>query len=459
TDFRKIDEVPFDFERRRVSVLLQHGDERLLVLKGAPEEVLRLAVAYEIDEAGGSASFDTESRAHVQAVCDDLARHGFRALGIASRKVAIDHEHAIVGDESDLVFAGFAAFLDPPKANTREALAALTRIGICVKVITGDNELVTPNLCTSLGLSGAQVLTGAQIAQLDDPALRARVDAVNLFCRVNPAQKNRIILALKQRGNTVGYLGDGVNDAPALHSADVGLSVDSAVDVAKEAADMILLKHDLGVLYEGVLEGRRTFANIRKYIMMGTSSNFGNMFSMAGASLFLPFLPMLPVQILLNNALYDISEIAIPLDRVDEPELVKPQRWNLELIRNFMWVMGSISSLFDFATFYILLVVLHADEALFHTGWFVESLASQVLVIFVIRTRQSPWRSRPHPALLATSLSVVAVAVALPFTPIGHALGFVAPPPLFFAIITGLSLLYLALVEAVKRVFFRYMKA
>jgi Mg2+-importing ATPase len=454
--FRKIDEVPFDFERRRVSVLLEHGDERLLVLKGAPEDVLRLAVAYEIDEAGGIASFDPQSRARLQALCDDLGRQGFRVLGIASRKVALDHAHANIGDESELVFAGFAAFLDPPKVDTKDALAALRRIGVAVKIVTGDNELVTQHICTSLGLEGTQVLTGTQIGQMDELALRARVDSVDLFCRVNPAQKNRIILALKQRGNTVGYLGDGVNDAPALHSADVGLSVDTAVDVAKAAADMILLRHDLGVLHDGVLEGRRTFANIRKYIMMGTSSNFGNMFSMAGASVFLPFLPMLPVQILLNNALYDISEIAIPLDRVDEPELMRPQRWNLEQIRNFMWVIGPISSLFDFATFYILLAVLHADEVLFHTGWFVESLATQVLVIFVIRTRLNPLRSRPHPALLVSSVSVVIAAVLLPFTPIGRALGFVAPPAQFFAIIAALTLTYLLLVELVKRVFFHY---
>jgi Mg2+-importing ATPase len=456
--FRKIDEVPFDFERRRVSVLLEQGEERLLVLKGAPEDVLRLAVAYEVDEAGRSVSLDAASRLRIQSLCDELGREGFRVLAIASRKVPIDHAHANVGDESNLVFAGFVAFLDPPKAQARDALAALRRAGIAVKILTGDNERVTQHICASLALGEGEILTGAQIAQMDDLALRARVETVDLFCRVNPAQKNRIILALKQRGNTVGYLGDGVNDAPALHSADVGLSVDTAVDVAKAAADMILLRHDLGVLYEGVLEGRRTFANIRKYIMMGTSSNFGNMFSMAGASLFLPFLPMLPVQILLNNALYDISEVAIPLDRVDERELVKPQRWNLELIRNFMWVIGPISSLFDFATFYILLAVLHADERLFHTGWFVESLATQVLVIFVIRTRQSPLRSRPHPALLLTSLSVVSASLLLPFTAIGRALGFVALPAQFFVILAGLTVIYLALVEVVKRMFFRVME-
>ena len=455
--WRKIDEVPFDFERRRVSVLLDDGRERLLVLKGAPEDVLRLASAYEVDAAGVVAAFDAGARSRVQAVCDDLGRQGFRVLGVASRKVALDHPHAEVNDESNLVFAGFAAFLDPPKAQAEEALQALTRIGISVKILTGDNELVSEHICTCLGIGVTGVLTGAQIAQMDEQALRARVDSVNLFCRVNPAQKNRIILALKRRGHTVGYLGDGVNDAPALHSADVGLSVDTAVDVAKEAADMILLRHDLGVLHDGVVEGRRTFVNIRKYIMMGTSSNFGNMFSMAGASLFLPFLPMLPVQILVNNALYDISEVAIPLDRVDEPELLKPQQWNTNLIRNFMWTIGPVSSLFDFATFYILLTVLRADEALFHTGWFMESLATQVLVIFIIRTQRNPLRSQPHPALLATSFGVVIVAVLLPFTPLGAAVGFVPPPTQLLWIIAGLTVIYLALVEAVKRVFFRHL--
>jgi len=262
----------------------------------------------------------------------------------------------------------------------------------------------------------------------DDHALQAGVVAANLFCRVNPAQKNRIILALKKLGRVVGYLGDGINDAPALHSADVSLSVNTAVDVAKEAADLIMLKRDLHVLYDGVIEGRRTFANIRKYIMMGTSSNFGNMFSMAGASLFLPLLPMLPTQILLNNVLYDLSEVAIPLDHVDAEEIGGPQAWDMNFVRNFMWIIGPVSSLFDFLTFYVLIALLHADEALFQTGWFVESLATQVLVIFVIRTRRNPLTSRPHPALAVTSLVVVVAAVVLPFTTLGGYFGFTAPP-------------------------------
>ena len=291
---------------------------------------------------------------------------------------------------------------------------------------------------------------------MDDQALVGQVESVNLFCRVTPAQKNRIILALKKRGHTVGYLGDGINDAPSLHSADIGISVDSAVDVAKEAAEMILLEHDLGVLQSGVIEGRRTFGNIMKYIMMGTSSNFGNMFSMAGGSLFLPFLPMLPTQILLNNMLYDISEIPIPMDNVDEEYLMRPRQWDINFVRKFMLIVGPISSIFDFLTFFVMIKVFQAGEALFHTGWFIESLATQVLVIFIIRTRKNPLKSRPNPWLTICSLLVVALAVLLPFTPLGRFLGFVAPPLLFFFILAGMVIVYLLMVEVVKQWFYKH---
>jgi Mg2+-importing ATPase len=314
-------------------------------------------------------------------------------------------------------------------------------------------------VCAALGIEVKGVLTGAEIARLDDAALGARAEAANLFCRVNPAQKTRIVMALKARGRVVGFLGDGINDAPALHAADVSLSVNNAVDVAKAAADLILLKRDLGVVHRGVVEGRRTFVNIRKYVLMGTSSNFGNMFSMAGASLFLPFLPLLPTQILLNNLLYDISEIPIPLDRADAEETARPQEWDMRLIRNFMWVLGPVSSLFDFLTFYVLLALLHADAALFRTGWFVESLATQVLVIFVIRTRKSPLASAPHPALAVVCLATVALAVALPFTPLAAPLGFVAPPPSFFLVLGALVAAYLLLAEIAKRLFYRFATA
>jgi Mg2+-importing ATPase len=300
-------------------------------------------------------------------------------------------------------------------------------------------------------------LLGKEIAEMDDHALQARVESNNLFCRVNPAQKERVIRALKARGHVVGYLGDGINDAPSLHSADVGLSVDSAVDVAKEAADMILMRHDLHVLHAGVEEGRRTFGNIMKYILMGTSSNFGNMFSMAGAALFLPFLPMLPTQILLNNILYDLSEIPIPLDKVDAVDIRTPRVMDMAFVRNFMLVIGSISSLFDFLTFYILLSVLQADEKLFQTGWFVESLCTQVLVIFIIRTRGNLLKSRPHPVLFASSLLIVGLAVILPFTPLGSYFGFVAPPLTFYAILGAMVVAYLLVVELAKRMFYRWM--
>ena len=361
----------------------------------------------------------------------------------------------MVDDESELVLAGFAAFLDPPKASAKPALQALAASGVAVKIITGDNEQVARHVFGELGIPVTGVLTGAEIGAMNDDALRARVEDVNLFARANPQQKNRVLLALKARGHVVGYMGDGINDAPSLHTADVGISVDSAVDVAKQAAAMILLENDLNVLYAGIREGRRTFGNVMKYIMMATSSNFGNMFSMAAATLFLPFLPMLPLQILLNNFLYDLSELPIPLDNVDEQDLARPRRWDMAFIRDFMVCIGPISSIFDFLTFWLLLKVLHADETLFHTGWFVESLATQVLVIFVIRTRGSPFASRPHPALLLTSLGIVGVAMVLPFTPLAGMLGFTPLPPEFFGLLAGLMIVYLVLVEIVKRWFYR----
>jgi Mg2+-importing ATPase len=457
--WRKIDEVQFDFERRRVSVLLDNGTSRLLVIKGAPEDILRLSASYEADEGAALQPIDAAARARIGQQFEALGRQGFRVLGIASRAVGPDHPHAVVGDETELVFAGFAAFLDPPKESARAALAALAADHVAVKVITGDNELVTEHICTQLGLPVTRVLSGAQIAQMGELALAASVEQANLFCRVSPSQKNAIIRALQRRGHVVGYLGDGINDAPSLHSADIGISVDSAVDVAKDAADMILMEHDLRVLHAGVLEGRRTFGNIMKYIMMGTSSNFGNMFSMAGASLFLPFLPMLPTQILLNNLLYDVSELPIPLDRVDQDYLSHPRRWDMDFIRNFMLVIGPVSSVFDFLTFYIMLALFHAGEQLFHTGWFIESIASQVLVIFIVRTRKNPFGSRPHPALVVCALAVVAVAALLPFTPAAAKLGFVAPPALFFFTLAATLLLYLFSVEAMKQWFFRRLAA
>ena len=457
--WQKIDEVPFDFERRRVSVLLDKGNGRLLVVKGASEEIIGLCTHYEEQGNVARLPLDKAAREQIHAVHVNLEKEGFRVLGIAWREVPADHPHAVIGDEAELVFAGFAAFLDPPKASAGSALAALKERGISVKIVTGDSELVTQHVCAQLNIAVIGVLTGRDIATLDDAALRVMVEKTNLFCRVNPAQKERVILALKARGHVVGYLGDGINDAPSLHAADVGLSVDTAVDVAKEAADMILLDHDLHVLHDGVLEGRRTFGNIMKYIMMGTSSNFGNMFSMAGAALFLPFLPMLPTQILLNNVLYDISEVPIPLDQVDPEELEKPRVMDMEFIRNFMLVIGPISSAFDFLTFYVMLNILQADEKLFQTGWFVESLCTQVLVIFVIRTRGNPFKSRPHPVLMATSLGIALLGALLPFTPLGSYFGFVPPPAKFYLILAAMALAYLLIVELAKRGFYRWYRS
>jgi Mg2+-importing ATPase len=455
----KIDEVPFDFERRRVSVLVQRADARRLVVKGAPEDVLRLCTHYQ-NSAGDTALLDATALAGINALFDRLGEEGFRVLGIAWRDVALDHPHAVVSDESELVFAGFAAFLDPPKVSAGAALKAMAASGVAVKIVTGDNERVTRHVCTQLGVPIEGVLTGAEVAALNDDALRARVESVNLFCRVNPAQKNRIILALKARGRVVGYLGDGINDAPSLHTADVGISVEGAVDVAKQAADMILLERDLMVLHQGILEGRRTFGNVMKYIMMATSSNFGNMFSMAAATLFLPFLPMLPLQILLNNLLYDVSEITLPLDHVDTEDLASPKRWDMAFIRNFMLTIGPISSLFDMLTFYLLINLFNAHESLFRTGWFVESVVSQVLVIFVIRTRRNPLRSRPHRWLVATSLGVVFTAMLLPFTPLAPYLGFTPLPLFFFGLLGALLVAYLVMVEGGKQWFYkRQMKA
>ncbi len=452
----KLDEVPFDFERRRLSVLLQGQSERLLIVKGAPEDVLLLCREFEGDD-GDRRPFDADAAQRAQALFEDLGAQGFRVLAVAWRGVGADHLHAELNDESALVFAGFAAFLDPPKPSAGGAIAALARSGVTVKIVTGDNELVTRHVCAQLGIDAGEVLLGGELALLDDDALSARVENTTLFCRVTPAQKNRVLLALKRRGHTVGFLGDGINDAPSLHTADVGISVSSAVDVAKDAADLILLDADLAVLADGVREGRRTFGNIMKYVMMGTSSNFGNMFSMAGAALFLPFLPMTPVQILLNNLLYDISEVAIPLDEVDEEDLATPHRWDMAFVRRFMLVLGPVSSMFDFLTFAVLIKVFHAPESLFQTGWFLESLATQVLVIFVIRTRRNPLRSRPHRLLVASSLAVVGVALVLPFSPFAGWLGMVAPPPLFLSALAVMTGAYLVLAEAVKRWFYRHL--
>ncbi|MBS0299678.1 MAG: magnesium-translocating P-type ATPase [Proteobacteria bacterium] len=452
--WKKIDEVPFDFERRRVSVLVERAETRMLAVKGAPEDILGLCTHYE-DATGTVIPLDEAAQQAISRLLDQLGTDGFRVLGIAWRKVTPDHAHAVVTDESELVFCGFTAFLDPPKVSAGPVLAALQASGVQVKILTGDNERVTRHVCNRLNLPVTGVLTGTEIAAMQDDALLARVEEVNLFCRVNPAQKNRVLLALKARKHVVGYLGDGINDAPSLHTADIGISVAGAVDVAKQAAAMIMLEHDLKVLHAGVIEGRRTFGNVMKYIMMATSSNFGNMFSMAASTLFLPFLPLLPLQILLNNLLYDLSEITLPMDNVDREDLAQPSQWNMNFIRNFMMTIGPISSIFDFVTFYLLIAVFNADETLFRTGWFVESIATQVLVIFIIRTRRNPFHSHPNRWLTVTSLSIVAIAMTLPMSPLAEYLGFTPLPALFFGLLAVLIGAYLLTVEYCKQWFYR----
>lgn len=362
-------------------------------------------------------------------------------------------------DEHDLELAGYVTFFDPPLEDAAEVLDSLRRDGVEVKILTGDNELVARHVCSRVGRDAGRIVMGEELDRMSDSALAQVSEQATVFARVSPAQKNRIIIALKSRGHVVGFLGDGINDAPSLHAADVGISVSNAVDVAKDAAQIILLEHNLRVLHSGIIEGRKAFGYVMKYLLMGTSSNFGNMFSMAGASLFLPFLPMLPTQILLNNFLYDLAQVTIPTDNVDPSFIRKPRRWDIGIIRKFMLYIGPISSVYDFLTFYIMLKVFHASEALFHTGWFVESLATQALVLFVIRTASNPFRSRPSLPLTITTLGVVAIGLLLPFTPLSDILGFTPLPGKYFLFLAAMTVTYLFFVEVVKRRLMRHLIA
>jgi Mg2+-importing ATPase len=451
--WRKLDEVPFDFERRRVSVLLEREGERILIVKGAPEDVLALSAA--TDRAGGPTTLDQRERDAVLARFEAAGAEGLRLLAVASRRIDDRAGHVTAADERDLVFAGFVAFADPPKESAVAALESLARHGVALKIVTGDSEAVTRHVCAHLAIPVHGALTGADIARLDDASLRPAAAAANLFCRVTPEQKSRIVRALKADGHVVGYLGDGINDAPPLHSADVGISVDSAVDVAKQAADLVLLRQDLGVLQDGIREGRRALVNVNKYVLMATSSNFGNMVSMAASSVFLPFLPMRPVQILLNNFLYDLSELPIPGDRVDDADLLVPRRWDAVQVRDFMLAFGPLSSAFDLLSFWLLYAVLGTSVAVFQTAWFVESMATQVLVIFVFRTVRSPRVDRPSRALAATSIGVVAGVAWLPYVGWTAVFGFVPLPPLVLAAVCTVTVAYLVAAEAGKRWFHR----
>jgi Mg2+-importing ATPase len=453
-DYQKIDEVPFDFVRRRVSVVVEHEKQRFLIAKGAPEEIAKVCSYCELEDR----IFNLTEELHrkIEQKYYDLSSEGFRVLAVSYKKLREEKPVYSVNDESEMVFLGFVAFLDPPKETARESLQLLSKAGVELKILTGDNELVTRKTCEQLGFEIKGVVLGSEIAQMHDEALQRVVEEANVFARVTPAQKDRIITALKSNGHVVGFLGDGINDAPSMKTADVGISVDNAVDVAKESADIILLQKSLRVLDEGVLEGRKTFGNTMKYVMMGVSSNFGNMFSVAGASLFLPFLPMLPIQILLNNLLYDFSQSTITTDNVDPEYVEKPKRWDISFIRKFMILLGPVSSIFDFLTFFIMLLVFQATEPLFQTAWFLESLCTQTLVIFVIRTRRTPfYKSKPSRLLLLSSLIIVGFALILPFTPLGELFHFVKPPFTFFLVLTGLIGAYLALTETVKKWFYK----
>jgi Mg2+-importing ATPase len=439
--YTRLGALPFDHVRQLATVLVRGADGAVtLVTKGAPEAVL----AHCLDQS-----------AQNPGVLDGLFADGARVVAVATR-AADGLSRLAVGDEHDLTLAGFLSFVDRPKTDAGASIVKLRQLDIAVKVITGDNGTVAGKVCRDIGLDVEAILTGAELELLDDDELAAVVPHTTVFARVSPDQKSRIIKLARRDGADVAFLGDGVNDAVALHAADVGISVESATDVAKDAADIVLLDKDLGVLADGVMEGRRIFANTMKYVLMATSSNFGNMFSAAGASLFLSFLPMLPSQILLNNLLYDVGQLAIPTDRVDPEVLARPSAWDITFVRRFMAVFGPVSSIFDFMTFYVMIVILNAGHSEFRTGWFVESLATQTLVVFVIRTRRVPFlRSTPSRAMIVLPITCAAIGALLPFTPLAHVLGFASLPLEFFLILVGMIAAYVVLAEVVKARFYK----
>jgi P-type Mg2+ transporter len=438
--FERLGLLPFDHDRQLSSVVVRAPTgEVLLITKGAPEAVFARCV---------------DLPPSAQATLQRLFFDGARVIAVASRR-ADGLVQPGGADERDLHLDGFLTFVDRPKADAAAAIAKLNGCGVSVKIITGDNGLVAAKVCKDLGIAVEGILNGVDLRQLDDDGLATAIPHTTVFARVSPYDKSRIIKIARRTGVDVAYLGDGVNDAAALHAADVGISVDSATDVAKDAADIVLLDNDLGVLADGVIEGRRIFANTLKYVLMATSSNFGNMFSAAGASLFLSFLPMLPSQILLNNLLYDVGQLAIPNDQVDEEVLARPAAWDITFVRRFMSRFGPISSIFDFMTFFVMLRLLHASHAEFRSGWFVESLATQTLVVFLIRTRRIPFtRSRPSVPMIVLPLACATVGAILPFTPFAHTLGFATLPVRFFLILLGMIATYLVLVEIAKSRFY-----
>jgi len=457
--FKKIDEIPFDFMRRRMSVVVRNGgNQNLLICKGAIEELLPLCAFADDNGAdpGGAVAFTDASRKQVREFTRDLNEDGLRALAVAYKWLPAEDRTYTVADEKDLILAGYVAFLDPPKESAQEAITALGEHGIGIKIITGDNEVVTRKICKEVGLAVEKIILGREVEALSDSALADAAEHTTIFAKMSPLQKSRVIRALQSRGHTVGYLGDGINDAAALKDADVGISVDTAVDVAKESADIILLERSLMVLEEAVLEGRKTFANINKYIKMTASSNFGNVFSVLIASIFLPFLPMLPIQLLTQNLLYDISQVSIPWDDVDHDYLKAPRKWDAGGLARFMAFIGPISSIFDVVTFVVMWFVFGANsvamQSLFQSGWFVVGLLTQTLIVHMIRTQYVPFiQSRAATPVIALTASIMAIGIYLPFSPIGEHLGLVGLPLTYFAWLAAILLSYCTLTQIVKR--------
>jgi Mg2+-importing ATPase len=449
--FQKVDEIPFDYQRKRDSIIVKTPKGHELVSKGAPEEMFATCGYYQTSDN----KLTAEVAKKLEVEYQNLSKDGFRVLAVA-HKVLPEKKVYDKFDEKDLIILGFIAFLDPPKKSVSETLRVLESYGIAIKIITGDNEIITQKIAQEINLPVLGVLTGAEIEKLNDVALGLAVEKTTIFARVTPEQKKRIILALQKNKHVVGYMGDGINDAPSLKTADVGISVDNAVDVAKESADLILLHKSLKELVNGVIQGRKTFANTLKYLMMGLSSNFGNMFSMAAASMFFPFLPMLPTQILLNNLLYDGSQFVIPLDNVDEEAIKKPRQMKIHFLRRFMIVFGILSSVFDFLTFFVLTFVFHYTNHAFQTGWFITSFATQILVVFVIRTKTIPfYKSKPAKSLIISVFTFLALAFFLALGPVKKIFGFA---PLSIAMIFSallITLLYLVTIEFAKRKFYQ----
>lgn len=452
SEYRKLDEVPYDFVRKRLSILVRHNGKKLMITKGALNNVLEVCTTVDVN--GQSKTSLAELQTKIESRFGELSEQGFRVLGIAYRETDFNSQMT-KADEREMTFLGFLIFDDPPRESVPETIGQLKELGIRLKVITGDNRLVAAHVAREVFGFDPSVLTGAELRHLSDEALRQRASGVDVFAEVEPNQKERIILALRKAGHVVGYLGDGINDASALHAADVGISVNNAVDVAKEAAAIVLLEKDLHVLLGGVREGRTTFANTLKYVFMTTSANFGNMFSMAGASLFLPFLPLLPKQILLNNFLSDFPAMAIATDSVDRELVERPRRWDIKFIRDFMIVFGVISSVFDFLTFGVLLFVLKATPEQFRTGWFLVSVMTELLIVPVIRTRRPFYLSRMSRPLLISTAVVLAASVALPYLPFNQWLGFTPLPLMFLLGFAAITALYLLASEAAKSIFYR----